>query len=52
MYDQKPFTLGVQINEKIIFGNKTIVSIVFIKSLAPGKLLLPDNICQMLGLSP
>jgi len=43
--DQKPITLGGQIDVKIAFGRKTIVSTVFAKLVAPDKLLLSQNVC-------
>ena len=48
-YDQKPITLDCQIDMKITFGEKTIVSTVFVKLVAPDKLLLSENVCRMLG---
>ena len=48
-YDQKPITLDGQIDMKITFGEKTIVSTVFVKLVAPDKLLLSENVCRMLG---
>jgi len=36
---------------KITFGAKTVVSTVFVKLLAPDKLLLSENVCQMLGIA-
>ena len=43
-YDQKPITLGSHIDVKIAFGGKTIVSMVFVKLVAPDKLLLSENV--------
>ena len=47
-YDQKPITLDGQIDTKIAFGGKTIVSTVFVKLIAPDKLLPSENVCRML----
>ena len=48
-YYQKPIiTLDGQIDVKITFGDKTVVRKVFIKLVAPDKLLLPENVCQMI----
>jgi len=44
-YDQKPITLDGQIDVKIAFGGKTIVSTVFVKLVAPDKFLLSENVC-------
>jgi len=48
-YDQKPINLDGQIDVKITFGNKIIVSTVFVKLVAPDKLLLSENVRRMLG---
>ena len=48
-YDQKPITLDGQIDMMITFSGKTIMNTVFVKLVAPDKLLLSENVCQMLG---
>ena len=49
-YDQKPITLDRQMDMKIGFGKKTIVTTVYIKLVAPDPLLLPENVCRLLGI--
>ena len=44
-YDQKPITLEGLMDVKITFGDKTVVSTVFDKLVAPDKLLLSENVC-------
>ena len=49
-YDQKPITFDGQIDVKIAFGKKAKVSIIFVKLVAPDKLLLSENVCRMLSI--
>ena len=49
-YDQKPITLDGQMDMKIGFGKKTIVTTVYVKLVAPDPLLLSENVCRLLGI--
>ena len=49
-YDQKPNTLDGQMDVEITFGDKTVVSTVFVKLVAPDELLFLENVCRILGI--
>ena len=49
-YDQKPITLDGQMAMKVSFGDKTIVTTVYVKLVAPDKLLLSETVCCLLGI--
>ena len=49
-YDQKSITLDGQMDMKIGFGKKTIVTTVYVKLVAPYPLLLSENVCRLLGI--
>ena len=49
-YDQKPMTLDGCIDMKITFGEKNIVTTVYIKLVAPDQLLLSEVACHLLGI--
>ena len=48
--DQKPITLDGQLDMKIGFGEKTIVTTVYVKLVAPDQLLLSETVCRLLGI--
>lgn len=49
-YDQKPISLDGQIDLKICFGKKEIVTTVYVKLVAPDQLLLSETVCRLLGI--
>ena len=49
-YDQKPITLDGQMTMKVSFGDKTIVTTVYVKLVAPDRLLLSETVCHLLGI--
>ena len=49
-YDQKPITLDGQMEMEISFGEKTVITTVYVKLLAPDKLLLSETVCRLLGI--
>ena len=49
-YDQKPIALDGRINMKITFGEKNIVTTVYVKLVAPDQLLLSESACHLLGI--
>ena len=49
-YDQKPITLDGQMTMKVIFGDKAIVTTVYVKLVAPDRLLLSETVCRLLGI--
>ena len=49
-YDQKPITLDGQMTMKVSFGDKTIVTTVYVKLVAPDRLLLSETVCRLLGI--
>ena len=48
-YDQKPITLDGEVDVNISFGEKTFGTTVYIKFVAPDKLLLSEAVCHRLG---
>ena len=46
-YDQKP---DGQMDMKISFGEKVVVTTVFVKLIAPDQLLLSETVCHLLGI--
>ena len=49
-YDQKPITLDGQMDMKVSFGDKTIITTVYVKLVAPDQLLLSETVCRHLGI--
>ena len=49
-YDQKPIALDGCIDMKITFGEKNIVTTVYVKLVAPDQLLLSESACHQLGI--
>ena len=49
-YDQKPIALDGRIDMKITFGEKNIVTAVYVKLVAPDQLLLSESACHLLGI--
>ena len=49
-YDQKPIALDGCIDMKITFGEKNIVTTVYVKLIAPDQLLLSVSACHQLGI--
>ena len=49
-YDQKPIALDGCIDMKITFGEKNIVTTVYVKLVAPDQLLLSESACHRLGI--
>ena len=49
-YDQKPIALDGCINMKITFGEKNIVTTVYVKLVGPDQLLLSESACHRLGI--
>ena len=49
-YDQKPITLDGQMDMKVSIGDKTIITTVYVKLVAPDQLLLSETVCRHLGI--
>ena len=49
-YEQKPMTQDGCIDMKITFGEKNIVTTIYIKLVAPDQLLLSEVACHLLGI--
>ena len=49
-YDQKPIHLDGQIDTKVSFAKKVIITTVYIKLVAPDQLLLTEKVCRLLGI--
>jgi len=49
-YDQKPITLDGEMEVNISFGEKMFCTTVYIKFVAPDKLLLSEAVCHRLGI--
>ena len=49
-YDQKPITLDGQMDMKVSFGDKTIITTVYVKLVAPDQLLLSETVCRHLSI--
>ena len=49
-YDQKPITLDGHMDMKVSFGDKTIITTVYVKLVAPDQLLLSETVCRHLGI--